>query len=500
MEVTLAYDQRTTLITSLEEASLSLATNVVRPLVSFQGRVNEPVLLRQLMIALHRVIIDDARMGRRFWTMDPVITVHPDRLFLEAFSTDESSYARLDAPLAAFEPEGETRFGTTNIDFTWGLRETLQHLRSSRRTMFAVGAGGFTVETQVGTRTTGRFEHKVDLPDTWLKGFLQVQGALAMRWYTFDVRPVDLLTVIHHFLDNKAKRPPHGMRVLLKPGQPVGIMLEPWDKVFTLKGTSYKGYERTIRLWGRKRLELLLGILPYAQKVTMGVLGRGLPHFYRCRCGPYTFTLVLSGWINNDWASGSAFDLLAPPAVPDQDLVGVVYDCMVRRLHAQKGDVVADTMLPPPDVESALFELCRAGRMIMDPASGTYRLRELFQDPLDTGALFSGSERMRRAHELFGARAVSLGGVILPENNVRPSEYRAEGQVRDEGVDLKTVAAVDTDGRLRFGQCACQFFQDHIMSRGPCEHILATRLALDSYLREQVGVQSASLIDSVSQG
>jgi predicted nucleic acid-binding Zn finger protein len=46
------------------------------------------------------------------------------------------------------------------------------------------------------------------------------------------------------------------------------------------------------------------------------------------------------------------------------------------------------------------------------------------------------------------------------------------------------LLAVDDEGRIRFGQCQCQFFKDNIMSRGPCEHILAVRSAYDQHVRQ----------------
>ena len=195
MDVALAYSRRTICTGSLTSSALAFATNLRRAPVAFHGRVHEPVLLRQLLLALHEVVISDYTERVRWaWTLDPVITVHPDSLFFEAFSNDESSYARLDAPIECFEPEGTPSYGTTNIDFTWALRVALQRLRSSRTTTFSVGAGGFEVAT-TGPGGTAHLEQKVTLPESWLKGFLQVQSSLALRPFLFDVRPADLLPI-----------------------------------------------------------------------------------------------------------------------------------------------------------------------------------------------------------------------------------------------------------------------------------------------------------------
>ncbi len=55
MEVALAYDGPTTVITTPEVSALEIATNRRRAPVAFRGRVKAPYLLRQLLLGLHRV-------------------------------------------------------------------------------------------------------------------------------------------------------------------------------------------------------------------------------------------------------------------------------------------------------------------------------------------------------------------------------------------------------------------------------------------------------------
>ena len=150
MEVALAYDRRTSLETTLGATALDFAANRLRRPVSFRGRVREPLLLRQMLLALYASLLSDLRYGEeQQWArvLDPVVTIHDDQLFIEAFSGDQSCYTRLSAPLSAFEIEGEVRYGTTNVDFTAWLWGALNELRSSRETWLRVGAEGFEVKT-----------------------------------------------------------------------------------------------------------------------------------------------------------------------------------------------------------------------------------------------------------------------------------------------------------------------------------------------------------------
>jgi predicted nucleic acid-binding Zn finger protein len=418
-------------------------------------------------------------------TLDPVITVHHDQVFFEAFSNDQSTYARLSAPLDAFDVAGEVRYGTTNIDFNPGLRSALAEMRSSRTTELRVGGGGFGVATTTGGMTSEHFERKVDVPDAWVKGFLQVQGALAMPMFTFDVRPVDLLTAIAFVDEHRPPSLPHGMRFQFQPDAPISLVLEPWEQAITLRGTRYSGYARTVRLWGRKRLELLRDVLPVADRVTVGVIGRGLPHLYVCSCGPYRFTLVLSGWTRNDWSKDAAFDLQAPRVAADDLAVSRVYAYLGEHLAATPAQVTADTQLPRGDVEQILFQLCRAGRAIAEPASGRYRLRELFAHALDVDQLFAPDPRLAAGRHLVDAGRVTLVAIYPPDQHpAGKPETRANATVQDGGTIYDVIVSVDGDGRLRFGRCGCPFFQANIMSRGPCQHIMAARLALDAALAQ----------------
>ena len=66
-------------------------------------------------------------------------------------------------------------------------------------------AAGFAIRTEGGA---GRFERKVDIPDSWVSGFLQLQGAMALPGTRVRVRPVDLLAAIRFLHLHQAKVSP----------------------------------------------------------------------------------------------------------------------------------------------------------------------------------------------------------------------------------------------------------------------------------------------------
>lgn len=100
------------------------------------------------------------------------------------------------------------------------------------------------------------------------------------------------------------------------------------------------------------------------------------------------------------------------------------------------------------------------------------------------------SQRTSCTSSLTGS--ASLETVIAPDPaGGGRREHKAVALIRD-GSPQRAVAAIDLDGRLRFGQCSCDFFQRNIMSRGPCEHILAARLLLDRHLAGEGGATGSA--------
>src|SRR5262249_52978850 len=73
-----------------------------------------------------------------WFVLDPVITVHPDEIFFECFSQDESSYGRLGANYDVFQNVGAFSCGTTNIDYSAALYDEFQKIRSYKSTKFGV--------------------------------------------------------------------------------------------------------------------------------------------------------------------------------------------------------------------------------------------------------------------------------------------------------------------------------------------------------------------------
>jgi len=68
--------------------------------------------------------------------LDPVITVHPDQVFFECFSKDESVYGKLSCSYDVFNDINEFKCGTTNIDYSKKLYEEFQKILQGSQNRF----------------------------------------------------------------------------------------------------------------------------------------------------------------------------------------------------------------------------------------------------------------------------------------------------------------------------------------------------------------------------
>lgn len=469
-----------------DRALLGMSANARRP-VHFHGQVMRNIpLLRFVLRALGEAIWSNdtwVTQGELMsWILDPVITVHPDRVFFEAFSQDQSVYAMVVANPEMFATDGEIVTGTTNVDFSAWLWGALNELRSSRETWLRVGAQGFEVKTK---GAGGRFEQKVELPDSWVRGFLQVSSAMAMPGTRITVRPADLLAAIRFLRYTKAKVSPRALRYEFKPGEEAQLVLEPWEHSIRLRGAEHNYTEpRIIRTWGRRRLKLIEPLLPFATSVDIYLKGRGLPSFYAVKLPDLTFVLGLSGWSDQSWTDTGSFDLLSDTAPVSDDLIAQVHQQLTQRFHASAKDLATVLNQSADVIWRACERLCRQGRAVFDVESRDFRHRELFEQPVDEAKFFPPDERLERAKALLAKNAVPFArcepqetrkakklktpdGPITREIVYR--DWRVTGNVATE----KTEIVVGDSGRIIFGTCSCQFFQDNLLGKGPCEHMLA---------------------------
>lgn len=407
--------------------------------------------------------------SKLWWLLDPVVTAAPDVVLFECFSRDESSYACLTVEREAFSRQDHSNrgLGTTNVDYSWALYEQLQKLRSYRPTQLAVDPTGFEIDV---SGSPGYREEKIDLPESWLRGFGQIQAAQMLPATVLRLPRETVYGLLAVLKRRREQSGPRAIRFELAPGGRCRVVLEPWELEVKCPGHVHSAeHEATVRVWGRRRLEVLARLLPLIESVDLYLLGSGLPSIWVARLGEMSFTLALSGWTNNDFTSGANLELLAGQL----DSVAEVETSVARELReahllniAQLNQRVG-SHVPRHLVTSALFQLALRGQAIYDHAHQVYRFREVLPEKI-------AIDLARVNPELDAARrAIREGNVRLERSeSIGDSRLLLAGSVGG----TQCEALLDADGIFKKGQCNCSFFYKNRLRRGPCRHLLALKL------------------------
>lgn len=406
---------------------------------------------------------------RNAWVvLDPVVSVHPDEISFECFSLDESSYGRLACDHDVFESLGETACGTTNVDYSRALYGEFQRIRSYRETALTIDPSGFETATDAAAWR----EEKIDLPDSWTRGFLQVSCAMGLPSASFTLQPMDMANILAALKRRKELAGPRSLRFLLDPGKPVRVLIEPWGEVVDCPRAIYPGAERAeVRVWGRRRLMLLERTLPLAREIRVRLLGSGLPSFFTVDFGGLRFTLGLSGWTANDWATAGRFDLLAPRHEVDVDAAARVFAALSKNWIADEASLARDSGLDRPAVAAAMTRYAQAGRALYDVDKQVWRRRELTTTPLPFDQLRFAGPQDEKAERFARADLVTIGAVERKEGGRRV----VAASVMDDARTFRCVMTLDGDDRMVEANCDCDHYRTNKLTRGPCAHMLATR-------------------------
>ena len=404
-----------------------------------------------------------------WFVLDPVITIHPDQIFFECFSQDESSYAKLSCDYEVFKNIHEQSFGTTNIDYSHELFNEFQKVRSYKKSMFSIDPTGFEISTE---NSDTYKEEKIDLPDSWVRGFLQVSSAMSMPMLSFDLHPQDIANILFVLKRNKERESPRSLRFILKEDKPIHIVVEPFN--ITIKASrsisKIKG-EHTVRIWGRRRLFILERLISITHNFKVHLLGTGLPSFFVAQMQGMSFTLALSGWSSSDFSKAGNFDLLAPRAEVDEVSAKQIYDALKevwvdsslnlsKRLHVE--EVI---------VKSALNIYAQHGEVLYDLDTNMYRIRQLSDNTSGIKSLHFSSELQDKANNFVLAKCVKILSI-----NSTSLATNIKAKVMDNAKYYTASISIDSDMRLVQAHCQCHQFIQKKKKKGACEHIIATRL------------------------
>ena len=409
---------------------------------------------------------NDPELFRALVPCDPVVTVAPDVVMFECFAKDEASYGCLSVDRDAFRGADAAELGTTNVDYSLALFDHFQTLRTYRPTRLLVDPTGFEVAAGAGDGATLR-EEKIDLPASWLRGFGQLQAAMALPARRIELSVDVVYSILAHLRRHREKTGPRSLVFALAPGKPPQIMIEPWGTTLVSRGRPYDGPPETIKVWGRRRLMAFARTLPLAERFDVQLLGTGLPSVWVARMGELRMTIALSGWTANDWSGGSSLDqyfggLEARPATVDR---------IASHLETERTATLAQlrTVASEDDkiVLGSLHALAKRGQLAYDFATGAYRWRPILDAALSDAMLGPEPEEVTEGKLLANAVKVA-----------RDERVGAKQLVVAKVKGTSCEAMFDADGVISRARCTCSFFHRMRLRAGPCRHLLALRIAV----------------------
>ncbi|HQX54261.1 MAG TPA: hypothetical protein PLR25_30385, partial [Planctomycetaceae bacterium] len=409
---------------------------------------------------------ENQELWRKLMPYDPVITVADDVVFFECFSTDESSYGCLTIDRdTGFSNAQDACVGTTNIDYSWDLYHSFQTLRTYRETRFKLNPEGFTVRT---SDRADYHEEKIELPDGWLRGFMQLQAAmtLPMKKVTLGVDAV--YSLLAWLKRHREKTGPRAIRFELVDGKSPRMILEPSNVTIDSPSTVYNGAAtEPVRTWGRRRLLSLARLLPLASDVDVYLLGNGLPSFWVVQMGNMRLTLGLSGWTASNWTRGSAVQML----LPRTQLTTVQLAAAAERLCQQRtmslSRISSDLKCSQSDAASVMTQLALRGQTIFDLHADVFRWRQVLPMAL------SEKELGLPHPELAGAQQIIAGGKVKVET--RQEAPRGGSIITGKVENQSCEVLIDGDGIVRKGKCRCSWHYKFGVRNGPCRHLQALR-------------------------
>lgn len=410
----------------------------------FTGDLTRPERTAKLLLSLMAIVharfhVPSAMLERTLMQADPVVTSSDDRLRFEGFSACCGAYARVDLlPLAL--NSGRFGRGTTNVDFNQPMLSALAMVRSTDKVALSVGREGVELAVEAGKVV----EKKVRLPIRWLKGFVEVQACQRRMQHVLEISGLEAARFLKGLPRMKTSRRetwivPAGSGLRISQVRPRGT------------GVRVGGLERLRAL--EKLAAQAKALHVYADETT-GATGWVLT-YDDCR-----FQLLVSPEVWRGFSGeGQALESLAKREWQD----------VILRVRAQLN---WNPVIEPDEIarragvdarlaRDALAALGARGLVGFDLAESAYFHREL---PFDLAAVEQLQPRLKQARKLADAGHVRIEQHSPSAALAFVTSGGVEHRVRLTGEDAK---------------CSCPWHAKHDKDRGPCKHVLATRIVLE---------------------
>lgn len=380
-----------------------------------------------------RFYVPPSMLAKILREADPVATVGANAVRFEGFSACCSAYIRLDLDNGALDTEARSK-GTTNVDFGPELRGALSSV--SRDTEMEISVGSHSVA--VVTDSTAYIEKKVPLPLRWVKGFAEVQVAMAGMKHAFSLPKVGAQRFLRGLPRGK-----NDQRIWVAANGPMARV--------TARETR-----EAVPLRGCHRLRVFEPLVALADSLDVQHNPATGATSWALNFDTQRLWLVLNA---EPWRGFSGDGgLLSHMATSGDSGIAAVAAQLNWQDSIEPEAISKITELSIKVVDVALAKLAAGGRLGFDLTQQAYFHRDL---PFDMSKTEGLNPRLKSAKKLVDAGAVRWADDVA--------------EVSSDDVIHKIV--VDENG----WRCTCPWFAKNGNQRGPCKHILAAEIELDRH-------------------
>ncbi|GAA5508668.1 hypothetical protein [Novipirellula caenicola] len=402
----------------------------------FQGGLQRPDLVSQSLLVLNRIVrthFFDARPSQR----DPIVTSSPKMVRWEGFSGCCGAYARVDLDQRAFQTAEQT-FGTTNVDFNTEMVSQLSKVGRHDETRLSISNEAIVLRTGEAEVV----ERKVPLPRRWIKGLSEVQAYQTKLKLRHTLHPASVSRLLQSL--GTVSR---GIEYLAVHGSAVRL--------------SRRQTPGSLAIGGAERLKPLAPLLLQAREVGLwsdensGVFAVSI----ELEIGRFWF--VLSPAMHRGF-SGEGQLLQTLTSDQAVQIADEIYDLLGWQSELHPAELAVQLGCRAEDAAASLAILSTRGIAGFDAASGYYFHREL---PFAIALAERDQPRLKSARMLIDKGHVRILGATNDGHDIEVTGNTATQFVR-----------LRSDG----DRCTCVWYTRHQGQRGPCKHILAARILVDS--------------------
>ncbi len=411
------------------------------------------------------------RAAEYMWIFDPVISVHPDSVTFEAFSKDESVYAALTIDKDQFEIYKSVSYGTTNIDFSHQLGLEMRKITSDSNLEINIDPEGFLV--QANEYSEGHLEKKIDLPETWVKGFIKTSTVSALPGTELVLEPIDMYNLIYYLKKLKEHKSPRSFRFICKNKEPIKVLMEPFNILIPLT-TIYNGDDTEFRIWGRRRFLLLQRLIPLARSFTIKIIDSAFPILITADLPGIKFTLGLSGWIANSWSGDAAFSALSG-SIGKSVNISIQNYLKLNRIATELDLKQKYPNLSITEIRDTINGIYRRGFGFLDPNYGKIRYRELFNIELPPKIVEPSIMELSAMKIIPYLRDFQISSKKIDEGEslfITQATFMEKSSAGN-WKKLNLVLEMTETGSIENAKCNCRFFSKNELRKGPCIHLFA---------------------------